>query len=58
MVVRHIVLRHLTDVFDDLLADDICPECFLEQNVAAVFFICQDALDGLSLSIWIPREPF
>ena len=32
MVVWHIILRHLTDVLNDLLADHICPECFLEQN--------------------------
>ena len=46
MVVRHIVLRHLSNVFDNLLADDVCPECFLKQHVAAIFFICQDTLDG------------
>ena len=46
MVVRHIVLRHLSNIFDNLLADDVCPECFLKQHVAAVFFICQDTLDG------------
>ena len=46
MVVRHIVLRHLSNVFDNLLADHICPECFLEQDIAAVFLICKDALDG------------
>ena len=46
MMVRHIVLRHLTDVFNDLLADHICAERFLEQDIATVFLIRQDALDG------------
>jgi len=46
VVVWHIILRHLTNVLNDLLADHICAECFLKQHVAAVFFIRQDTLDG------------
>ena len=43
MVIWHIVLRHLTNIFDDLLADHICTEGLLQQHVAAVLFIGQDA---------------
>ena len=46
MVIRHIVLRHLADIFDDLLADHICAESLLQQHIAAVFFVCQDAFDN------------
>ena len=58
MVIGHIVLRHLTDVLNDLLADDICPECFLEQNVAAVLLIRQDALDGCRCPFGFPENRF
>ena len=46
MVIGHIILRHLTDIFDDLLADHIRAEGLLQQHIAAVFFICQNAFDN------------
>ena len=46
VMVRHIILRHLSDILDDLFADHICPKSFLKQNVTAVLFVRQDALDG------------
>ena len=46
MVVGHIKLLELPGVLDDLLADDIRTEGLLNQHIAAVFFVHQDAFDG------------
>ena len=51
-------MGHLTDIFYDFLADHICPECFLEQNVAAVLLIRQDALDGCRCPFGFPKNRF
>ena len=45
VVVLNQIFRKLPGVFDDLLADNVRAERFLQQHIAAVFFICQDALD-------------
>ena len=46
VVVGHIKLLELPGVLDDLLADDIRTEGLLNQHIAAVFFVHQDAFDG------------
>ena len=46
VVVLDQVFRKLPGVFDHFLADNVRAERLLQQHIAAVFFVCQDTLDG------------
>ena len=42
MVVLNQIHRKLSGIFDNLFTDTILNECFLEQDVTAVFFVRED----------------
>ena len=53
VVILHQIHRKLTGVFLDFLIDAVVYVRFLEQYIAAVFFVCKYAVYGAPRPFWL-----